>query len=318
MTVEFKRWSSPWRWFYRLGRAVIQRVFYKLFTPRQVHIGILGTKGSGKTVFLARFYEYLREKMADEWNATADDEETRRYLYETLEKIYQGELEETIQPHLLNLTITRGEDGFYHSYVIRTIDISGRDFAQSDYACKSLDKFDGGMFLIDPMRVSPEEKEVYERVLKRLAHKRTRSLLTFWTPPLAFVFTKLDHPDTPEELREDFREEEVFESHSAVNRARFYAQKVLPGNFKTVAARFRKVNYFAISSFGDWLEKTNHRGEKVLVPDPDKPPVGLHTPMEWLCDEVIYRKCRLNLYRLALVLLFGGGVALAWYWGALL
>lgn len=277
------------------------RILNRYLAKEPFRIGIFGLKGAGKTTYIARYYQYLRDQMDEEWNATCEDQESNQYLQGILKSISRGEVCETRIPQPLRIITSCQKDGWRRLFRIHTYDIPGGNLETLQGICDDLGNCHGLVFLIDPMGINPTTLEACERMLLQLSSNGT-------PPPMAFIFSKLDHPEAPEDLRRDlWGNMELQEGDSFSKRSQYFARQKLPGCYKLVLQSF-DVEFFSLTSFGDWMETTSSSGEQVVVPDPDKPPLGLHLPMEWLYKKIWEKRKRrfLLFFCLGMAIFLGG------------
>ena len=231
---------------------------------------LLGPKGAGKTTYLARYYQYLREYLGEPWHAFAEEENSRRYLEKVLEALQKGELSPTEEPVPLYITTMRKKESSLVVAKIHTYDLPGGVALPE----KLLHSCDALLVMISPFEISSNLSSELELVFLKL--KAEERLL-----PVGFVLTKLDHPNSPIKLQSGSYERLKEE-------AEFFVKEKLPSLYKLISQSF-PIFFFSISSFGDWQE-VEKEGKTRLIPDFAKPPLGIHLPMEWICETLWQQK----------------------------
>ena len=264
--------------------TLLRRLFFRWWRKKQrfsFRLLLLGPKGVGKTTYLARYYQYLREYMGEPWHAFAEEEKTKEYLEGVLEALQKGELSSTEEPVPLYITTMRKKGNTLVVAKIHTYDLPGG----TEVSEKLLKECDALMVMICPFELSPSLSSELESIFLKLKEEERY-------PPVAFVLTKLDHPDSPLKLQSSSYEELEKE-------AEFFVKEKLPGLYKLVTPYF-SLFFFGLSSFGDWQEVEREK-EVILIPDFAKPPLGIHLPLEWIC-ETLWQKRKSKKILLLVVL----------------
>jgi hypothetical protein len=176
-----------WQWLRRLKP-----------TQNDIRIGIWGTRGAGKTTYLAALYDALSR--SELWTVEAIGQEAKEFVDKHLSKMEEGDFPERTLPrrgskenfkvfsYLIKPDQQQNSPNSSKSVTLNFVDApgefyeksltKGREMLVSDQAGNSIDiidyllRCDGILFLLDPVVLDPvyadERRESYSSLLRRL------------------------------------------------------------------------------------------------------------------------------------------------------
>jgi Double-GTPase 2 len=278
-------------------------------SARTIRLGIWGTRGSGKTTYLAMLYDALQ--LSPKWEINVD-EKARNFVEEHLttidvERVFPLPTEPSQKLEVFSYTLRPDTSGVANStIVLNFIDAPGEFYEDISKASAKIDnpdaqtheleeqsmdivdyliRCDGIIFLLDPMR-SKEDGRAYSTLLRNLFQEfqkrsrrsdmRSERLEQY----MAFCVTKVDREDL---WSKGQKSDELAQKVMGLELERlknFCWLELNQERRKNKSAKENRCEFFSVSSIGRYKDKDGKWQPAVIEPtENNNPNPEVNTPL---------------------------------------